>query len=76
MGPSEFIHRWRMQHVHRALRNGNPATARVSEIARRYRFRDPGRFATNYRAVYGELPSAILRRSLRGIAELSLHRPV
>jgi AraC family ethanolamine operon transcriptional activator len=76
MGPSEYVRRWRMQHVHRALRTANPATASVSEIARRYGFRDPGRFATNYRAVYGELPSATLRRSLRGITEVSLHRPV
>jgi methylphosphotriester-DNA--protein-cysteine methyltransferase len=76
MGPSEYVRRWRMQHVHRALRNGNPATASVPKIARRYGFRDPGRFATNYQAVYGELPSATLRRSLRGIAKLSLHRPV
>jgi AraC-like DNA-binding protein len=74
--PSEYARRWRMQHVHRALRNGNPATASVSEIARRYGFRDSGRFATDYRSVYGELPSATLRRSLRGIAELPLHRPV
>jgi AraC-like DNA-binding protein len=59
-----------------ALRSGTPGTASVSEVARRYGFRDPGRFATNYRALYGELPSATLRRSLRGITELSLHRPV
>jgi AraC-like DNA-binding protein len=55
---------------------GTRPTASVPKIARQYGFRDPGRFATNYRAVYGELPSATLRRSLRGIAELSLHRPV
>jgi AraC family ethanolamine operon transcriptional activator len=76
MGPSEYARRWRMQQVHRALRSGTPGTASVSEVARRYGFRDPGRFATNYRAVYGELPSATLRRSLRGITALSLHRPV
>ena len=62
MGPSEYARRWRMQHVHRALRDENPATASVSEIARRYGFRYPARFATDYRAVYGELPSATLRR--------------
>jgi AraC-like DNA-binding protein len=36
MGPSEYVRRWRMQHEHRALRNGNPVTASVSKIARRY----------------------------------------
>jgi AraC-like DNA-binding protein len=76
IGPNRYVRLQRMQQAHRALRSGTPGAASVSEIARRYGFRDPGRFATNYRAVYGELPSATLRRSLRGIAELSLHRPV
>jgi AraC-like DNA-binding protein len=76
MGPNRYVRLQRMQQVHRALRSGTPGTASVSEAARRYGFRDPGRFATNYRAVYGELPSATLRRSLRGITELSLRRPV
>lgn len=76
MGPNRYVRLQRMQQAHRALRSGTPGTASVSEVARRYGFRDPGRFATNYRALYGELPSATLRRSLRGITELSLHRPV
>ncbi len=76
IGPNRYVRLQRMQQVHRALRSGTPGPANVSEVARRYGFRDPGRFATNYRAVYGELPSATLRRSLRGITALSLHRPV
>jgi AraC-like DNA-binding protein len=76
MGPNRYLRLRRMQQVHRDLRNGNPGRASVSEVARRYGFRDPGRFAASYRAVYGELPSATLRRSLRGTTELSLHRPV
>ncbi|MBV9814868.1 MAG: helix-turn-helix transcriptional regulator [Alphaproteobacteria bacterium] len=69
MGPSQYFHLRRMQQVHRALRNENPATARVSEIAGRYGIRDLGRFASDYRALYGELPSSTLRRDgLRRLA--------
>jgi len=76
MGPSGYRRLRRMQQVHRALRSGTLGTARVSEIAQRHGFRDPGRFATNYRAVYGELPSATLRRTSPRTMVLSLPRPV
>jgi AraC-like DNA-binding protein len=76
MGPNRYIRLRRMQQVHRDLRNGNPGTASVSEVALRYGFHDPGRFATSYRAVYGELPSATLRRASQRTNGLSLRRPV
>lgn len=76
MGPNRYLCLQRMQQVHRALRSGTPGTASVSEVARRYGFRDPGRFATNYRAVYGELPSATLRQASQRTTVLSLRRPV
>jgi AraC-like DNA-binding protein len=74
MRPSRYRHLRRMQQVHRALRNENPDTGSVSEVAARYGIRDLGRFAGDYRALYGELPSATLRRQ-HGVAELSLGRP-
>jgi AraC-like DNA-binding protein len=61
MSPSDYRRLRGMQRVHRAVRRENPGRATVSEIARRYGFRDLGGFAANYRAVYGELPSATLR---------------
>ena len=76
MGPTEYVRRRRMQLVHRALRKGKLDAASISAVARRYGFHNLGRFAANYRALFGELPSATLRRSLQGITELSLHRPV
>lgn len=42
-----------MQRLHRALRSGNPDTMSLSEVAGRYGLRDLGRFAANYRALYG-----------------------
>src|SRR5205807_7038116 len=76
MGPNRYVRLHRMQQVYRALQSGNIDTASVSEIAERHGFRDPGRFATNYRAVYGELPSATLRRNSPRTTVLSLRRPV
>jgi len=75
MGPTEEVRRRRMQLVHRTLRDGEPDPASVSAVARRYGFRGLGRFAAEYRALFGELPSATLRRgSGHDRARLSLHR--
>jgi AraC family transcriptional regulator, ethanolamine operon transcriptional activator len=62
--------------VHRALGRGNPETISIADLARRYGFRGLGRFAAEYRILYGELPSATLRRGLDPeIANLRLRRP-
>jgi AraC-like DNA-binding protein len=74
VSPSNYLRLYRMQQVHRALRSGNPDAASIAEVARRYGVRDLGRFAAAYRARYGELPSATLRRR-DGRAELTLGRP-
>ena len=75
MGPTEYVRRRRMQLAHRTLRNGAPDAASVSQVARRYGFRSHGRFAADYRALFGEPPSATLRRgSGREIVRLTLPR--
>jgi AraC-like DNA-binding protein len=76
LSPSEYRRRRAMQQVHRALRSANPQATTVSEIAGQYGFHDLSHFAANYRAIYGELPSATLRLDWsRGVAELRLGRP-
>jgi AraC-like DNA-binding protein len=74
VSPGNYLRLYRMQQVDRALRSGNPDAASIAEVARRYGVRDLGRFAAAYRARYGELTSATLRRR-HGAAELTLGRP-
>ena len=74
MGPAEYIRRRRMQLAHHELRHGNYDTASISTVARHYGFRGLGRFAAGYRALYGELPSATLRRGSDGVAPFALRR--
>jgi AraC-like DNA-binding protein len=76
MGPRSYRHLRGMQQVRSTLRSRNLDGASVSEVARRHGFHSLGRFATNYRALYGELPSVTLRRASRlRVAELNLTRP-
>jgi AraC-like DNA-binding protein len=74
VSPSSYLRLRQMQQVHRALRSENSDAASVAEVARRYGVRHLGRFAAAYRALYGELPSATLRRG-GGATELKLGRP-
>jgi len=76
MSPTSYLRLRRMSLVYRVLRRGDPDAASVSKVARRYGFRQLGRFAADYRALFGELPSATLRRGLRpGMADLVLRQP-
>ena len=74
LSPTEYRRRRAMQQINRELRSSNVATSTVAEIAKRQGFKSLGQFAGDYRAVYGELPSATLRSS-NGIAPISLRRP-
>lgn len=51
----------RLEHVHRALLDAEPGSNRVTEIAARYGFYQFGRFAADYKDMYGVLPSETLR---------------
>ena len=76
VSPGSYLRLHRMQQVQRALRGGNPDAATVAEAARRCGVRHLGRFAAEYRVLYGELPSATLRRGADGgVTELRPERP-
>jgi AraC-like DNA-binding protein len=75
MSGAGYIRLRRLSLVRSILRRPDPDAVTVSEIARRYGFRDLGRFAAAYRAAFGELPSATLQSGLgRKLAGLRLHR--
>jgi AraC-like DNA-binding protein len=75
MSPSRYRRLRAMQQLHRALQSGTPDVASVSEAARQHGFNGLGRLAANYRVLYGELPSATLRRgSGDGVAPLTSRR--
>lgn len=57
--PTEWIRRARLSAAHRDLIE--PGGGSIAEIARRWGFEHPSRFASHYRALYGVNPSQTLR---------------
>lgn len=62
MGPKRYLLLRRMGLARRALRAAAPDATSVTAIGTRYGFWELGRFAVGYQALYGEPPSATLRR--------------
>jgi AraC-like DNA-binding protein len=69
--PERYRRLRNMQLANRALRTENPDTTTVSQVAERYGFKDLDQFSADYFSVYGESPSARLRR---GADEVWLRR--
>jgi len=63
MGPIRFLTLRRMHLAHRALLRADPSTSTVTRIMTDHGFWELGRFSVSYRALFGEPPSATLRRS-------------
>ena len=62
MSPKRYLVLRRMQLARRALRAAPPDTATVTDIATRFGFWQLGRFAVEYKTLFGEAPSITLRR--------------
>jgi transcriptional regulator GlxA family with amidase domain len=62
MGPVRYLWLRRMNLVRSALLRADPATATVTGIATDHGFWELGRFSVEYRTLFGESPSASLRR--------------
>jgi AraC-like DNA-binding protein len=63
MGPVRYLWLRRMHLARRALTLANPATMTVSQIATDHGFWELGRFAVEYRTLFGKSPSDALRGS-------------
>ena len=60
--PSAYLRRVRLDRAHQQLCVASPGDGvTVTEIAARWGFASPSRFAASYRATYGVLPSHTLR---------------
>jgi AraC family ethanolamine operon transcriptional activator len=66
IGPVTFLQRRRLCDVRSAIRDGDPATTTIAEIALQHGFLNLGRFSGYYRSLFGEYPSETLGRRHRG----------
>jgi AraC-like DNA-binding protein len=62
LGPGRYLYLRRMGRVLQALYDADPTTTTVVQIARFHGFSGRSQFTAAYRAMFGELPSATLRR--------------
>ena len=62
MGPKHYLQLRRMHLVRRTLLHSAPGSATVTDIATQYGFWQFGRLAVEYKALFGESPSATLSR--------------
>jgi transcriptional regulator GlxA family with amidase domain len=62
MGPVRYLWLRRVSLVRSALMRADPTVATVTGIATDHGFWELGRFSVKYRALFGESPSATLRR--------------
>jgi AraC-like DNA-binding protein len=76
MSPKRYLWLRRMHMVHRALRSANAEKTTVTEIATDNGFWELGRFAVAYRLLFGEAPSAALRRLPEDIKQVQIIEPV
>ena len=61
VNPTQYLLYRRMGQVRRALRQADPDSTRVTDIATEFGFWELGRFAVRYRQIFGESPSVTLR---------------
>lgn len=63
MSPTRYMLLRRLRAVRSALREADPDSVNVADIAHRFGFAELGRFTGTYRARFGETPSATLQRA-------------
>ena len=60
IGPAAYLRRRRLSAIRSILSRSDAATISIGDLAFEYGFTQPGRFATYYRAHFGETPSETL----------------
>jgi AraC-like DNA-binding protein len=65
VSPKAYLQAFRLNHVRRELRNSDPSSTKIADVARRWGFSHLGQFATDYRRLFEELPSETLGKTGR-----------
>ena len=65
VSPARYMKLRRLHRVHHALRNATPAENTVTQLESRFGVWEFGRFAREYRELFGELPSETLAKGPR-----------
>jgi len=60
--PMQYLRHVRLRHAHQDLRLADPSSATVAQVAERWGFLNQGRFAAQYREIYGVQPAETLRK--------------
>ncbi len=60
--PMAYLAAQRLHGVHRELWRADPSTTGITDVANHWGFWHMGQFAADYRLLFGELPSATLKR--------------
>jgi AraC family ethanolamine operon transcriptional activator len=63
IGPIAFLRHHRLCAVHSRLRQGDPSTTHVTDVATEFGFLELGRFSHYYAMLFGEYPSQTLHKS-------------
>ena len=63
ISPKRYLRRWQLHQVRSALRATNRRGVSVTDVATLHGFYELGRFAGEYKALFGERPSQTLRRA-------------
>ncbi|HKD60324.1 MAG TPA: helix-turn-helix transcriptional regulator [Terracidiphilus sp.] len=73
IGPVAYLRRRRLSAIRSVLKQCDPATISIGDLAFEYGFPEPGRFAAYYRAHFGESPSETCLSTMRE-TQLALQR--
>lgn len=65
LSPKRYMQNLRLHQIRRALKAANPKETTVTRIVMDWGVSHLGRFSRDYRRVFGEIPSAALKRSQR-----------
>ena len=66
MTPNTYLRFYRLNGVHKSLRATDPASTTVTKVATDWGFWHFGHFTSNYRKLFGELPSNTLKKPRSG----------